>query len=61
MYYNKFFLQLINVPCVFIYHMTKFENDWMSDTLIIKITLMDEAQNFIKSRIGVYIMRPYAG
>ncbi len=41
--------------------MTKFENDWMSDTLIIKITLMDEAQNFIKSRIGVYIMRPYAG
>jgi|688.fasta_scaffold244321_1 hypothetical protein len=34
---------------VFIYHITKFENHWKNDTLIIKITVMDEAQNFIKS------------
>ena len=35
------FLQLRNVPCVFIYHIAKFENDWMNDTLVIKITMMD--------------------
>jgi len=53
-------LQLINVHCVFIYHITKFENDWMNDPLIIKINVMDEAQNFIKSRIVVY-MGPCGG
>ena len=40
-------------------NITKFENDW-NDTLIIKLIVMDEAHNFIKSRIGVY-MGPYAG
>ena len=53
-------MQLINVSCVFIYHITKFENDCMNDTPIIKITVMEEPQNFIKSRIGFY-MGPYAG
>jgi hypothetical protein len=37
------FLQLINVPCVFIYHITKFEKDWLNDALVIKITVMNLA------------------
>jgi hypothetical protein len=59
-YSNNFFLQQINVFYVFIYHITKFKNDWMNDTLIINTTVMEEAQNFVKSRIGVY-MGSYAG
>ena len=34
-------LQLRNAACVFINYIAKFEKDWMTDTLVIKITVMD--------------------